>query len=133
MHTTNYVSTLILPSPDCAAQVATVPPKPGTVAAAQHERLFETPYGLTSDGLIFGIHADRQDIDEAERMGARADFFFKGQPCLRASPLVRTYGWALHHDAEGRVALVDPASELFASLSARADITKLNGMRSKRA
>ncbi len=133
MHTTNYRSTLILPSPDSTASTATPPPKPGTVAAMQHERLAEAPYGLTSDDLIFGIHADRAEVDAAGRDAARADYFSKGQPCLRSSPLVRSYGWALHHDAEGRVALVDPADSTFAALTADPDVTKVYGMRSKRA
>ncbi|WP_298711512.1 DUF6157 family protein [Micrococcus sp. 2A] len=36
----------------------------------------------------------------------REAFFAKSQACLRASPLGKRHGWGLHHDAEGRVALV---------------------------
>ena len=133
MHTTNYRDTLILPSPDCAAQSGMVPTKPGSIAAMQHDRLAAKPYALSSDDLIFGVHAERQGILEADRAAARDVYFSKGQACLRASPLVKSFGWALHHDAEGRVALVDPASTLFAELFDREDITKLAGMRSKRA
>ena len=133
MHTTVYRDTLILPSPDCAAEVATIPAKPGTIAALQHERLVAAPYEIDSDELLFGIHADRKEIAGDERGAARAEFFSKGQACLRASPLVKTLGWALHHDSQGRVALVDPASERFAQLQADKGITKLSGMRSKKA
>ena len=132
MHTTNYRDTLILPSPDCAAASATVPAKPDSVAALQHARLASNPYRLTSDDVVFGVHADRKSIAEDDRGAARMEFFSKGQPCLRASPLVKTFGWALHHDGEGRVSLIDPASAQFADLKDRADITKLHGMRSKR-
>lgn len=133
MHTTNYRETLILPSPDCSSTTATLPGKPGTIAALQHERLAAAPYALTSDELLFGIHADRQGVEDDEREEARDAFFSKGQACLRASPLVKTLGWALHHDAEARVALVDPASETFSMLEGRDDVTKLSGMRSKKA
>ncbi|NGP16296.1 DUF6157 family protein [Devosia aurantiaca] len=133
MHTTNYRDTLILPSPDCAAAEATAPTKPGTIAALQHERLVAAPYTITSDDLLFGIHADRKEIAEEERGPARMEFFSKGQACLRASPLVKTLGWALHHDSDGRVALVDPDSSRFAQLQAQEGITKLVGMRSKKA
>src|SRR5687768_1314873 len=51
MHTTNYRETLIVPSPDCAASSATIPSKPGTIAALQHERLSAAPYEMTSDEL----------------------------------------------------------------------------------
>ena len=133
MHTTNYRQTLILPSPDCKATEAVVPGKPGSIAALQHQRLADAPYGLTSDELLFDIHAERQSIAATDREAARQAFFSKGQACLRASPLVKSFGWALHHDEEGRVALVDPASARFAELSERAEVTKLSGMRSKRA
>ncbi len=133
MHTTNYFETLILPSPDCAADSAKVPERPGSVAALQHERLAAEPHALTSDELLFVVHADRHAIGQADRAKAREDYFSKGQACLRASPLVKTFGWALYHDADGRVGLVDPTSALFAELFARDDITKLAGMRSKRA
>lgn len=133
MHTTNYFDTIILPSPDCSAAAATLPAKPGAVAALQYERLAANPYTFTSDDLQFDIHADRKEIAADDRGSARMEFYSKGQPCLRASPLVKTLGWALHHDSQGRVALVDPAGATFADLMTRDEITKLSGMRSKRA
>ena len=133
MHTTNYFDTLILPSADCPADLASLPAKSGTVAAMQYERLLAEPYGLTSDDLQFEIFADRKGIDGDERGPARMEYFAKGQPCLRSSPLVKSLGWALHHDGQGRVALIDPASSLFAELMARDDIAKRPGLRSKRA
>ncbi|MBJ3786176.1 DUF6157 family protein [Devosia sediminis] len=133
MHTTNYFDTLILPSPDCPVEVAGAPKKPGTVAAMQYERLLADPYRFTSDDLQFEIFADRKEMEAEDRGPARMEYFSKGQPCLRSSPLVKTLGWALHHDGEGRVALVDPVSPAFAELMARDDITKRPGLRSKRA
>ena len=133
MHTTNYRETLILPSPDCPATTASVPEKAGSVAAMQHMRLSEGPYKLSSDDLLFDVYAERNAVAIDEREEAREAFFSKGQACLRASPLVKTFGWALHHDAQGRVALVDPESETFAALASRDNVTKLLGMRSKRA
>ena len=133
MHTTNYYDTLILPSPDSTATNILAPAKPGTIADMQYVRLMDAPYSLTSDDLLFGIHADRKGIDEEDRGPARMEFFSKGQACLRSSPLVKTLGWALHHDAKGRVALIDPAGESFEILMARDDIAKRPGLRSKRA
>jgi len=132
MHTTNYIRTLILPSPDSPAAEAVVPHKPGSIAALQFERLSAEPHGVTSDDLLFGIHADRRGISDEDRVEERAVFFSKGQACLRASPLVKTHGWALHHDEAGRVALVDPAGADFRALMADEGVTKLTGMRSRR-
>lgn len=132
MHSTNYRDTLILPSPDCAAADASRPERQGSIAQMQHERLTCAPYALTSDNLLFGIYAVRRNIAEGERDAARQAFFSKGQACLRASPLVKSYGWALHHDTEERVALIDPAGSRFSELMARDDVKKLAGLRSRR-
>jgi hypothetical protein len=132
-HTTNYFDTFIALSPDSAAACATIPPKPGTVAAMQHQRLLEAPYAMTSDDLLFEIFADRSSIAAEDRGAARAEFFSKGQPCLRSSPLVKSYGWGIHHDRYGRIALVGSGSEAYEEMLRRSDLTQLVGMRSKRA
>ncbi len=41
-----------------------------------------------------------------ERPAARIEFFSKGQPCLCSSDLAKRYGWGIHCDARGRVALL---------------------------
>lgn len=133
MHTTNYFNTLIEISEDSPTRVGRVPEKPGTVAAMQYERVAAAPYKLTSDDLIFGIHADRAEIPEDERDMARSQFFSRGQACLRASPLVKTHGWGVHHDSDGRVALVAAGSNAYAALQADPAVTKVLGMRAKRA
>jgi len=132
MHSTNYVNTLILPAPDCLAR-AKLPEKPGSVAYLQYEVLVESPYVLTSDDVLCGVAAARQGISR-EAFGAfRAAFFSKGQPCFRASPLTKTHGWAVHSDEEARVALIDPESAVFATLSSDPLIKSVPAMRNKRA
>lgn len=132
MHTTNYFGTLITPSADCPVSESTVPGKPDSVAGLQYALLAEAPYGLSSDEVLFAVFARRKGIPEAEREEARAAFFAKPQACLRASPLVKSFGWGLHHDADGRVALVDRNSETYAVLLGDEGVTKRAGMRSKR-
>jgi len=135
MHTTNYHNTLIEIADDCPVATAEVPPERGsspTVARRQYEMLIEHPYRFTSDDLIFTIHADRNGIPESDRQVERERFFSKGQPCLRTSPLARRYGWGLHHDAEGRVALVPAGSEEYQRLASDPTITRVKAMRSKR-
>jgi hypothetical protein len=132
MHTTNYVATLILPSDDCPAPAAMVPARPGSVAALQFDRLQAAPHGMTSDDLIWSVTCDRRG-SAADDPAARADFYSKGQACLRASPLVKTHGWAIHHDELARVALVDPGTAAFLALMADPGTTKVKGMRNARA
>jgi hypothetical protein len=132
MHTTNYRDTFIHVSPDCPVDHAIVPSRPGTIASLQYERIKAAPYTLTSDDLIFGIFADRSSVPDREREAARAAYFSKGQPCLRSSPLVKTFGWGVHHDSEGRIAIYGLGEENYALLAEREDLDQIDGMRSSR-
>ena len=133
MHTTNYRNTLITVSPDTSADQARIPDRPGTIAALQYELLANHPYAMTSDDLIFEVHAIRSGIDEAKRQEARTQFFSRGQACLRSSPLVKQFGWGIHHDVCGRISLVAVESPEYAALVERSDVSVVSGMRSKRA
>ncbi|MVZ90729.1 hypothetical protein GQF49_09630 [Microbacter sp. ANSKLAB05] len=133
MHTTHYADTLILPSPDTKAVAATAPPTGrGTVAELQYERLSGRDYSWTSDDLIFDVHCQREDIAEADRAAERERFFSTGRPCLRTSPLAKTYGWALHFDSDGRIALLPMDSPRVAELEADPAVTVRAAMKSSR-
>ena len=132
MHTTHYTDTLILPAPDTRAEAATAPPTgKGSVAELQYERLSREDYAWTSDDLIFEVHCLRKDIPETGRAAERERFFAKGQPCLRTSPLAKTYGWALHFDSQGRIAL-PMGSGRVAELEADPAVTVRHAMKSSR-
>lgn len=126
MYSTNYRDTLITVSTDCPVAAGTAPGKPGTIASLQHAMLAGQPYALTSDDLLFAVHAERHP-------GAvREDFFARPQACLRASPLVKQLGWGIHHDSEARIALVPMESAEYQRLLADDTVKKTPGMRSKR-
>lgn len=131
-HTTNYSDTLITVAPDTRATEATPPTGEGTIAVRQYALLDGHDYERTSDDVIFTVHADRADIPEAERAEARRQFFSKGQPCLRTSPLTKTYGWGVHADADGRVALVAMESDRYAELIDDTSVCKIPAMKSRR-
>lgn len=132
MGTTNYFDTFITVSGDCPAEGGLTPTKAGGVAQLQHQLLSDAPYSLTSDDLLFEVHARRRGIAEADRGAARAAFFAKPQACLRASPLVKRYGWGIHHDREGRVALYGVESSEYAAFCERDDLKVVAGIRSRR-
>lgn len=131
VHSTNYTNTLIMPAPDCK-EVAAPPKNAGTVGAMQFDRLAD-PYQLTGDDLLVAVTAARREIPQDEIDDLRDALFSKGQPCLRASSLVKSLGWALHYDGEGKIALIDPASVRCADLLVDPTIAQLQGMRNKRA
>lgn len=138
-HTTNYFDTFITVAPDSAAAESIEPPHRDepSVAERTFRMIADAPYSHTSDDVIFTVWADRRDIPAAEREDAREQFFSKGQPCLRSSDLGKRYGWGIHSDSRGRVALVSLESPEYARLSkgedaAGAPITVTPAMRSAR-
>ncbi|MDX1907523.1 MAG: DUF6157 family protein [Bacteroidia bacterium] len=136
MHTTNYVNTFIQVADDCPTATAEIPPQKGaekTAANLQFEILMESPYVYTSDDVLFGVYAQRQGVSGQALEAAREQFFAKGQPCFRSSPLTKRYGWGVHSDAEGKIALYPMESEAYERLSRDPAIKQVKAMRSKRA
>lgn len=107
MHSTDYADVFIAIAPDSDAERGTAPRETATpsVAFRAFRMIHENPYRYTSDDVIFTVHADRNGIPAADRAAARAAYFSKGQACLRSSDLGKRYGWGVHSDAQGRVAL----------------------------
>ncbi|MCB0657031.1 MAG: hypothetical protein KDC57_12890 [Saprospiraceae bacterium] len=134
-HTTNYFNTLIEIAEDSPVDHAEIPALKGdkkTVAYLQYELLIDHPYRYTSDDLIFKCHALRQEIEPVEWKEARTVFFSKGQACMRASPLTKRYGWGVHSDREGKIALVPAESATYQKLRDDGQVDKVKAMRSKR-
>lgn len=134
-HTTNYFDTFIEVSEDTKATSGKIPNSKNnnkTVAEHQFDLIAKNPYKFTSDDVFFQVYADRNDLTQAEYEQARAQFFSKGQPCFRASPLTKTHGFGIHSDNEGRVALYAIDSEEYANFLKDTKVKKLKAMRSSR-
>ena len=125
MYSTNYRDTLVTVSADCPVAVGTIPEKQGTIAAVGHA-LLATPYAMTSDDLLHAAHVARGGGK------SREDFFATPQACLRASPLVKQFGWGVHHDAQGRIALLGMESAEYRRLLDDPAVAKTPGMRRAR-
>lgn len=133
MHTTNYVNTLITVAPDTKALTSAAPPTgKGSVAELQFAMLQGHDYEFTSDDVVFGVFAERKGVPDDELEVARQQFFSKGQPCLRTSPLTKTYGWGVHADADGHIALFAMESEAYAELVRDDEVVKKAAMKSSR-
>ena len=140
MHTTNCFNTFIRVAEDCPAHTGEEPSlragKP-TVACLQYEMIAKAPYKYTSDDVIFATSAGGRQFDgkatKKARSLARDEFFSKGQACLRASGLGKRFGWGVHADAEGRVAIYPVDSKRYQALARDPDIKQVRAMRTKRA
>jgi hypothetical protein len=94
------------------------------------------PYRYTSDDVVFATSAPGRELGakatQSEKSAARAAFFSRGQACMRASGLGKRYGWGVHADGEGRIAIYAVGSERYQALSRDPNLTQTRAMRSKR-
>ncbi len=130
-HSTNYTNTLITVAGDYKHDHAIIA-KQGTIGALQLDLISKKPYQITSDDLLFSIHSARNNLDENDA-NQRNQFFAKPMACLRASPLVKTLGYGVHHDENSKIAVFPIESADYKSLLEDNNIQKVAGMRSKRA
>lgn len=135
----NYCDTFIAVAPDSTATHAEIPPlragKP-TIARIQFAMIHEDPYRYTSEDVLFasspeGRHLD-DSINEDDRLQLQARFFEAPRACLRASPLPKRFGWGLHFDRRGRVAVYGVDSDGYRDFVADPTLQQLAAMRSRR-
>lgn len=140
MHTTNCFNTFIQVAEDCPARTGEEPPlragKP-TVARLQYVMIAQAPYKYTSDDVIFATSAPGREFDvkdtKTQKHAAREAFFSRGQACMRASSLGKRFGWGVHADSEGRIAIYAIDSKRYQALVRDPKLTQVRAMRSKRA
>jgi hypothetical protein len=118
-------NTFVLVSPDCPVSSAVVPVARTASAPAHvihYELLAGRPYELTFEDLIFETYVRREGLSkvEAEARAAeiRAELFRKPRACMRASALPKKYGWGVHYDGVGRLALHAMESEAYRRFAA---------------
>jgi hypothetical protein len=135
MREDSYVNTFIAVADDCKADAGTVPPtRTGapTVAQLQFAMLQDHPYTYSQPDVLFTVYADRAEIPKTERAKARVAFFSKGQPCLRCSPLGKTYGWGMHFNEKGNIKLVGRETAEYKRMLADSTLHHTKAMKSAR-
>lgn len=98
----------------------------------QYELIANHPYKYTSDDVLSRVFAERNDVPQSELKEARDEFFSKGQACLRASPLTKTFGFGVHSDGDGRVAIYGMETPEYGKFVANENLKKVKAMRSAR-
>ncbi|HRP55546.1 DUF6157 family protein [Agriterribacter sp.] len=135
IHTTNYFDTFIEVAEDTKVTCGTRPASKAdkkTIAEMQYEMLVHNPYQFTSDDILFQVFADRNDLKKAEYRQARQKFFSKGQPCFRASPLTKTYGFGVHADNNGKMAIFGRETEQYKKFQHDPKLKKVKAMRTSK-
>lgn len=135
MKTTNYLNTFITVAEDCPVKTAQIPPQnkgKKTIAGLQYEMIHNNPYKYTSDDVIFNVYATKNNIPKNTLNAEREKFFSKGQPCMRSSPLAKRYGWGVHSDADGKIAVYAIESDEYKKLCIDKTLEQKKAMKSKR-
>lgn len=135
VHSTNYFDTFIETAEDCPASNGEIPPikdDAKTAANIQFDLIKKHPYKYTSDDILFQVFADKNDLTKQEYKKSRELFYSKGQPCLRASPLTKRYGWGVHFDRDGKIAIYGCETNEYASFTKNKKLTILKAMKSKK-
>ena len=132
----NYYDTLIEVADDCSVFGAELPYGRGgkkTKALVEYELLVKHPYTYSEEDIAFQVYALLHDIPNGTRAKERERFLSKGHPHLRVSALPKRYGWGLHNNSEGKVALVAVESPEYRALLNDPGTTKVKAFRSTRA
>ena len=135
IHTTNYFDTFIEVADDCPTEISEIPKSKGnnkTVAELQFELLIKNQYKFTSDDIFFQVYAHKNDLTKSEYKEAREHFFSKGQPCFRASPLTKRYGFGVHSDQYGKVAIFGRETKEYEQFISDTNIEKVKAMRTSK-
>lgn len=135
IHTTNYFNTLILIADDSKALFGEIPPakmENPSIAHLQFELILKNPYKFTSDDILFKVFAIRNDLTEQEIPSKRIEFFSKGQACFRTSPLTKRYGWGVHFNQDGKMALFGSETQEYQTLINDSSIAKVKAIKSKK-
>ncbi len=134
-HTTNYKNAFIQIAEDSPAREGEIPPLKGenkTAANLQFDMVIKHPYKYTSDDVLFAVYAEKNGIPKSEQKRAREEFFSKGQPCFRASPLTKRYGWGVHSDEDGKIALYAAGTAEYAKMMKDKALEQTKAMRSSK-
>ncbi|GJD58923.1 DUF6157 family protein [Methylobacterium dankookense] len=132
-------NSFVLVGADCPVTASVIPQTRGgapTVPALQHMLLSADPYRYDHEGLIWEVYRHHKAIPPADEVSARASLFSRSHPCMRASILPKRYGWGVHYDEAGRIAIVGMETGRYRELAASEPsmgITVVRAMRSKRA
>ncbi|MCB0497051.1 MAG: hypothetical protein KDC79_13005 [Cyclobacteriaceae bacterium] len=135
LYTTNYKNTFIEIAEDCPLNQGQEPPIKGnnkSVANYQYDMVKGNPYKYTSDDVFFTVFAIRKEFDKKDWNDERNKFFSKGQPCFRASSLTKRYGWGVHSNENGKVAIYGIETKEYQNFLSDNSIRKIKAMRSKK-
>jgi hypothetical protein len=103
-----------------------------TNATIQYQMIKHNPYKYSSDDVIFYCYVVKNNIEKDKEDKVRTLFFSKGQPCMRSSPLTKRYGWGVHYDKDGKIAIFGADSPEYEKFSKDKTLKVIKAMKSSK-
>lgn len=127
----SIVNTFILVAEDCPAAGSIPPFKAGkpTTARLQYELLTQHPYEYDLNELNFAVHCLMNECEPTQAY--KDEFMSRSHPCLRTSPLTRVYGWGVHYDWAGRIAIYPANAMAYQKLIRDPSLTVQRALRNR--
>lgn len=127
--------TFIAIADDSPATMSTVPPagdSERTIARLHYELLSDHPYEFDLDSFNFEVYCLKNRIAPDHREAHRQAFLAKGHPCMRASPLTKSYGFGAHYNGSGKIAIYPVDSIAYTKFLGDPGVKVEKAMRAKR-
>jgi hypothetical protein len=129
---TGYANAFITLAPDCPLAVDTVPRQAMSIAGLEHALLIDNPYHYTCFDLILNMQRHQKNVSDDELEAFRSFLVAKSQPCMRISMLAKRWGWGVHYNELGLIALYGAESQKYRNLSMRSDLRVMAARPSRR-
>lgn len=134
----SYINAFVRVSEDCPVTESEIPIAKGDKKPAhliQYELLIDSPYTYDHEGLIYEVFIRHKAIPVTSKPDSKRikeELFSKGHPCMRASALVKRYGFGAHYNQDGKIAIYPMESNEYEAFASDRDVKQLPGMKTKR-
>ncbi|CAH1531384.1 hypothetical protein P5868_004794 [Vibrio parahaemolyticus] len=98
---------LFLISEDATSRVHVIPPNNGRIPRISYDVLSENPYVFTEEEFYHEVHVVRRQREDLNLATYN----------IRKSELLQQFGWGIHRNSEGKLALIPAESAKYKELS----------------
>lgn len=128
----SYTNAFITLAPDCPITAGQVRRQAMSIAGLEHASLLGFPYRYTAPDLIFEVQRRHKSVRDVELPAFRAWLLAKPQPCMRLSMLPKRWGWGIHFDELGRMAIYGAETSDYRHFAMRSDLRVMAARPSRR-
>ena len=127
-----YTNAFITLAPDCPIAVGQVPRQPMSIAGLEYALLLAQPYPFSPPDLTLEVQRLHKQVRDDDLPSFRAWLHAKPQPCMRLSMLPKRWGWGIHFDELGRMAIFGAETSDYRHFAMRSDLRVMSARPSRR-